>query len=64
MQLGDPVIGYQNCFMASADQFRDLQAPLEFAGLMHDVREMINVPLEICRARQGASDFQTRFQIP
>ena len=42
-------LGAEMTGLALAEQRRDVQAPLEMAGLMRDVREMMNSPLESYR---------------
>jgi len=39
-------LGAEMTGLGLAEQCRDVQAPLEMAGLMRDVREMMNSPLE------------------
>ncbi len=49
VQVGNRVMDYHDRFLALAEQCRDLQAPSEYAGLLRDVREMMNAPLESYR---------------
>ncbi len=49
VQVGNRLMDYHDRFLALAEQCRDVQAPLDMAGLMRDVREMMNSPLESYR---------------